>query len=94
MFLVTAGSIFWEDARMVRTADGTMYKSRLKVLMEFFRRSRDGWKQKCTDAKAALKKAHNLNRWLATSRDEWKAAARELKAELQCLREEQKTTLR
>ena len=79
---------------MVQTADGTTYKSRLKVLMEFFRRSRDGWKRKCIDAKAALKKSQNRSRWLETSRDDWKARARELEAELQCLREEQKTTHR
>ena len=75
---------------MLQTADGTTYKSRIRVLMEFFRRSRDGWKQKCIAAKVALKKANNRNRWLETSRDKWKARARELEAQLQCLREEQK----
>ena len=79
---------------MVHTADGTTYKSRLKVLMEFFRRSRDGWKRKCIDAKAALKKFQNRSRWLETSRDDWKARARELEVELQWLREEQKMTHR
>lgn len=76
---------------MVQMADGTTYKTRTKVLMQFFRRSRDGWKQKCFAAKAALKKFKNRSRWLETSRDNWKARARELEAELQCLREEQKT---
>ena len=76
---------------MMQMADGTTYKSRLKVLVTFFRRSRDGWKHKCTDAKAALKKSHNLNRWLETSRDNWKTRAKELEAEVRCLREEQKT---
>lgn len=75
---------------MVQTADGTTYKSRIKVLMEFFRRSRDGWKRKCIEAKAALKKAQNRNRWLQSSRDHWKSRARELDAELRRLREEQK----
>ena len=76
---------------MVQTADGMTYKSRLKVLMEFFRRSRDQWKAKCLSAKATLKKANNLTRWLETSRDTWKAKAKELKAEIRQLREEQKT---
>ncbi len=76
---------------MLKTADGTTYKSRLKVLMEFFRRSRDQWKEKCLAAKAALKKANNLIRWLETSRDTWKAKAKELEAEVRQLREEQKT---
>jgi hypothetical protein len=64
------------------------------VLLEFFRRSRDGWKRKCIDAKAALKKANNRNRWLVTSRDNWKARATELEAQLQALREEQKAISR
>lgn len=79
---------------MFQTADGTAYKSRLKVLMEFFRRSRDGWKQKCLEAKAALKKSNNRSRWLETSRDNWKARVRELESELQELREEQKAISR
>ncbi len=77
---------------MLQTADGTTYKSRLKVLMEFFRRSRDQWKEKCLSAKATLKKANNLTRWLKASRDAWKAQAKELEAQLRQLREEQKTS--
>ena len=76
---------------MLQTADGTTYKSRLKVLMEFFRRSRDQWKEKCLSTKATLKKANNLIRWLETSRDTWKAKAKELETEVRQLREEQKT---
>lgn len=76
---------------MLQTADGTTYKSRLKVLMEFFRRSRDQWKEKCLAAKAALKKANNLTRWLETSRDTWKAKAKQLETQVRQLREEQKT---
>ncbi len=76
---------------MTQMADGTTYKTRIKALMEFFRRSRDGWKRKCIDAKAELKKAHNLNRWLETSRDNWKSRAKQLEAEVRCLGEEQKT---
>ena len=75
---------------MFQTADGTTYKSRLKVLMEFFRSSRDRWKDKCIEAKAALKKANNRSRWLETSRDQWKARASELEAQLQALCEKQK----
>ncbi len=77
---------------MFQTADGTTYKSRRKVLLEFFRRSRDQWKDKCRQAKAALKKVNNRSRWLETSRDQWKARASELESQLQALRKEQKTT--
>lgn len=76
---------------MVQMADGSAYKTRIKPLTEFFRRSRDGWKQKCFTAKAELKKFKNRSQWLETSRDHWKVRAKELETELQCLREEQKT---
>lgn len=79
---------------MFQTADGVTYKSRLKLLTEFFRNSRDRWKRKCIEAKAALKRANNRGRWLETSRDQWKARARELEAQLQAFREEEKTTSR
>jgi hypothetical protein len=79
---------------MFQTTDGTTYRSRVKVLADFFRRSRDGWKRKCIDAKAALKNANNRCRWLETSRDNWKARAKDLEAQLQALREEEKTTPR
>ena len=75
---------------MIQTADGTMYKSRVKVLLEFFRRSRDKWKAKCIEAKSALKRANNRSRWLETSRDNWKTRATELEAQLRALREEEK----
>ncbi len=75
---------------MLRMADGTTYKSRLKVLMVFFRRSRGQWKEKCLSAKAALKKANNLIQWLRTSRDTWRTQAKELDAQLRQLREEKK----
>jgi hypothetical protein len=78
---------------MIQTADGTVYKTRAKVLLEFFRRSRDQWKRKCMDVRVALKKADNRNRWLQTSRDKWKARARELDAELCRLRDEQKASV-
>jgi hypothetical protein len=79
---------------MLQTAEGTTYKSRIKVLADFFRRSRDGWKRKCIEAKVALKRANNRSRWLETSRDKWKARATELEARLEALREEQKTISR
>ena len=78
---------------MVQTADGTIYKSRTKVLLEFFRRSRDRWKQKCGAAKARAKKAENNLRWLQQSRNDWKGRAQQAEAELQRLREEQKMAL-
>jgi hypothetical protein len=79
---------------MLKTADGTTYKSRPKLLLEFFRRSRDKWKHKCQQAKADLKNARNSCRWMQHSRDQWKQQARQLQAELDTLREQQKITTR
>ena len=84
---------FLEEARMLTMADGKTYKSRLKVLVGFFRRSRDQWKEKCLAAKATLKKANNLTRWLEISRDSWKDKAKELEAEIQQLQAKKKSTV-
>ena len=71
----------------------SVYKFRPKVLMVFFQKSRDQWKQKCATAKSSLKKATNLAEWMRTSRDDWKAKARRLEAEVRQLREAQKAPL-
>ena len=76
---------------MPTTADGTHYKTRLKALLEFFRRSRDKWKRKCQSAKANLKTARNSIRWLESSRDQWKQKHQQLQGEVEQLRQEQKT---
>ena len=73
---------------MWMTTDGTTYKSRPRVLLEFFRRSRDNWKRKCQEAKASLKLAKNQNRAVQESRAKWRAEAKELEAELRRMREE------
>jgi septal ring factor EnvC (AmiA/AmiB activator) len=73
---------------MSETTNGTAYKSRPKVLLAFFRRSRDNWKRKCRKAKADLKLVKNQNRAVEKSRAKWKAQAKELEAELRGLREE------
>lgn len=68
--------------------EGTTYKSRPKVLLSFFKRSRDGWKRKCRKAKAQLKLANNQNRAVEKSRTRWKSRAKELEAELEQVRRE------
>ncbi len=72
---------------MWTTTDGTTYKSRPRLLLEFFRRSRDNWKRKCQEAKATLKLAKNQNRAVQKSRAKWKAQAKKLEAELRRVRE-------
>ena len=81
---------------MWKATDGTTYKSRPRVLLAFFKRSRDNWKRKAQEAKAALKLAKNQNRAVQQSRAKWKTQAKDLEAELRRVREEleeQKATL-
>lgn len=77
---------------MFQSTDGTTYKSRIKVLADFFKRSRDKWKRKCIESKAKLKKANNRGRWLQSSRDHWKARAAELQTQLDAADQQQKTS--
>ena len=73
--------------------EGATYKSRPKLLLDFFKRSRDNWKRKCKQAKAELKLAKNQNRAVQNSRAGWRTRSKELEAEVQQLRwelEEQK----
>lgn len=72
----------------------TNYKSRPKLLLRFFVKSRNNWKRKCRQAKGELKLAKNQNRAVQKSRAYWKALSKELRAELQQTRrqlEEEKT---
>lgn len=70
-----------------------IYKSRMKVLMRFFERSRNNWKRKCCRAKAELKLARNQIRAVEKSRARWRALSKQWRLELQETRrqlEEQK----
>ena len=73
---------------MQTTIEGTTYTSRPKLLLDFFKRSRDKWKQKCKQAKAELKLAKNQNRAVEKSRADWRSRAKELEAEVQQLQRE------
>ena len=48
------------------------YRSPQRILVRFFEKSRDQWKTKCLDAKAALRRFKNRAKWLETSRDQWR----------------------
>jgi chromosome segregation ATPase len=73
---------------METIVEGTAYTSRPKLLLDFFKRSRDKWKQKCKQAKAELKLAKNQNRAVEKSRANWRSRAKELKAEVERLQQE------
>ena len=57
----------------------TGYRSPRHKLLKFFEQSRNQWKAKCLEAKAALRQVKNRANWLAHSRDTWKLRARDLK---------------
>lgn len=70
--------------------DVEAYSSPLKKLVRFFRKSRDGWKRKCLEAKYALKLLKNRVRAVERSRAQWKQQCQqqqrriaELEAQLQ-----------
>lgn len=51
------------------------YRSRIRVLAEWFRQSRDNWKQKYMELKREIKRFKNRACDLEKSRDHWKQQA-------------------
>lgn len=68
--------------------EGTSFKSPLSKLMKFFRRSRDGWKDKCRQAKVANKALAMQTRAVERSRERWKQEARAARKQLRRLERE------
>jgi hypothetical protein len=64
------------------------FASPLRKLVRFFHRSRDSWKEKCRQAKVALKRVKNEAYALRKSRDEWKRVAKQREQELEQLQRE------
>jgi chromosome segregation ATPase len=64
------------------------FRSRVRVLADWFRRSRDNWKRKYMQAKAELKKYKVRVSDVNQSRDRWKEKAKATERELEALQEE------
>jgi uncharacterized protein YlxW (UPF0749 family) len=58
------------------------YKSPKRKLVTFFEKSRDQWKEKCSDAKVKVKRLNNRIRFLEKSKDQLKNEIKSLKTEL------------
>lgn len=58
------------------------YKSPSRKLINFFERSRDQWKAKCSKAKKTVKRLTNRIRFLEKSKERWKMKAKELEDEI------------
>ena len=66
----------------------TKYKSPIYKLFPFFERSRDGWKEKCTTAKAMIKHLKQQVSRLEQGRERWKGIAKTQAREIEQLRRE------
>ncbi len=73
---------------MSMVSEQKTYRSPLSKLVRFFRRSRDGWKEKCQAAKREGKALLNHVVALKKSRNHWKALARQHRDEVERLRQE------
>lgn len=73
---------------MSATVENTTYRSPVGKLLAFFKKSRDGWKRKCQEAKKVAKRLFNHIVKLKQSRNQWKARARQYRAEVQQLQRE------
>ena len=73
---------------MSATIEQSAYRSPKSKLVRFFLQSRNGWKSKCQQAKAAVKGLTNGVRAMKRSRDRWKTLAKQQGQELRRLRHE------
>lgn len=64
------------------------YKSSPNRLASFFKKSRDGWKQKALERQSRLRATDVKVRDLTSSRDKWKREAKETKQYLEQLEKE------
>lgn len=66
--------------------DTMAFKSPPRKLIGFFRRSRDGWKEKYMKLKRSKRAVEGQLRAVERSRDSWKAQAKELRREVEELK--------
>ena len=66
---------------MKKERTGQTYKSP-KKLVKFFEKSRDQWKEKCSEAKAKVKQLNNRIHFLESSKEHLKNKNKALEAEL------------
>ena len=65
------------------------YKSPVRKLVRFFKKSRDQWKAKCLEAKATAKGLKHRIGYLEQSKMEWKTKAKELEEKLARIKAQQ-----
>lgn len=67
------------------------YKSPRRKLVTFFEKSRNQWKEKCSEAKAKVKQLNNRVRFLEKSKEQLKNEITSLKLELSKAKAMEKT---
>ena len=73
---------------MEASLEGKSYRSPRYKLVQFFERSRDGWKRKAQERKAQIKRFSGRLQKLRASRDRWKERAQALGGELAQVRQQ------
>jgi chromosome segregation ATPase len=76
------------ESQVVESDELSKFKSPLRMLVRFFRRSRNNWKGKYVAAKTQIKRYKNQAADARRSREQWKAKAQLLEAEVQRLESE------
>lgn len=72
----------------VEKSSGSRFRSRLGALIWFFRKSRDLWKRKYQELRAALKRERNQVAAVTRSREQWRAKAEQAIAERAAVQQE------
>ena len=80
-------SFFWKGEIMADRSGNSntdSYKSPVRKLVPFFKRSRNQWKAKCQEAKYKVKLLKNKIRYMDKSKEKFKMRVKELENEI-CL---------
>lgn len=73
---------------VVESNERSKFKSPARMLVRFFQRSRNKWKQKYMETKTEIKRHKNRAADARRSREQWKAKVQLLEAEVQRLESE------
>ncbi len=73
---------------MTTGMEAKTFTSPLRKLVQFFQRSRDGWKAKYQEAKRVCKKLSNQVRAVEKSREHWRELAQRSQRQVQELEQE------
>jgi peptidoglycan hydrolase CwlO-like protein len=76
------------ETAMATGTESVTYRSPLRKLVQFFERSRDGWKEKYQNLKQRCKQLINQVRAVEKSREHWREMVEDQRRQLKALEEE------